>query len=105
MLRLSAVPLPLTAVIMTAAPVGSLALALLLLALADVAVVVAIARLIIARRRAAAGSVVMIDDAASVRLRRRTRPELRARRPAGIIEMQVRWRQAAEAHRRSRSQG
>ena len=41
-----------------------------------------------------------IEDRAPVHLIRRTVPRLRARRPFGIVEEQVRWRVRAEAHRR-----
>lgn len=41
-------------------------------------------------------------DAVTVVLFRRTRPELRMRRPAMTIEAQIRWRQEAERHRRRR---
>jgi hypothetical protein len=41
-------------------------------------------------------------DPASLALLRRTVPELRMRRPADAVEAQIRWRQAAETHRRQR---
>ena len=41
-----------------------------------------------------------IEDHTPVHLIRRTVPRLRARRPFGIVEEQVRWRVRAEAHRR-----
>lgn len=41
-------------------------------------------------------------DMATMALLRRTRPELRMRRPAVTIEAQIRWRQEAERRRRSR---
>ncbi len=44
--------------------------------------------------------VVAIGGNTSVPLLRRTVPELRSRRPAAIIEVQVQWRQAAEFRRR-----
>ena len=40
--------------------------------------------------------------AVTVALFRRTRPELRMRRPTTTIEAQIRWRQEAERHRRRR---
>jgi hypothetical protein len=50
-----------------------------------------------------AASVVALDgDIASIALLRRTVPELRMRRPAGAIDAQIRWRQAAEAAQRRR---
>jgi hypothetical protein len=42
------------------------------------------------------------SDGGSMRLLRRTIPALRMRRPSGVIEAQIRWRQTGEAHRRSR---
>jgi hypothetical protein len=48
-------------------------------------------------------SVVTLGGAmTSLNLLRRTVPELRMRRPAVAIDAQIRWRQAAEAHRRRR---
>jgi len=41
-------------------------------------------------------------DTASLALLRRTVPELRMRRPFGTVEAQVRWREAAQSHRRRR---
>ncbi|HVH81673.1 MAG TPA: hypothetical protein VM782_19890 [Stellaceae bacterium] len=49
----------------------------------------------------AAPVVVIAGDLDSLALLRRTVPELRMRRPAVAIDVQVRWRQAAEARRRS----
>jgi len=44
----------------------------------------------------------VLDSDMPMHLLRRTEPALRSRRPTGVVEMQVRWRQAAEAHRRTR---
>ncbi len=44
----------------------------------------------------------MGGDMATTTLFRRTRPELRMRRPAMTIEAQIRWRQEVERHRRRR---
>jgi hypothetical protein len=46
--------------------------------------------------------VTLGGDMTSLNLLRRTVPELRMRRPAVAIDAQIRWRQAAEAHRRRR---
>lgn len=94
--------LPVTAVALAATPVGHLGLGLVLLVAADLAVVLLIARMIAARRKTADTSVVMLDSDMPMHLLRRVEPSLRSRRPIGVVEMQVRWRQAAEAHRRSR---
>ena len=44
--------------------------------------------------------IFTIGDKANLPLLRRTIPELRSRRPAAIIEVQVQWRQAAVFRRR-----
>jgi hypothetical protein len=46
--------------------------------------------------------VALGSDITNLNLLRRTVPELRMRRPAMAIDAQIRWRQAAEAHRRRR---
>jgi hypothetical protein len=94
--------LPITAVLLAVTPVGNLGLALMLLLVADFLVVLLIARLIAARRKKKNDSVVVLGSDVPMHLYRRTRPPLRSRRPTGVVEMQVRWRQAAEAHRRNR---
>lgn len=96
--------LPFTAAALTISPMGDLALELLLLVAADLAIALFIARLIAARRKKSVGSVIAMRDEAPMGLLRRTEPVLRSRRPMGVVEMQVRWRQAAEAHRRHREQ-
>jgi hypothetical protein len=93
---------PVTALALTVTPVGHLGLALVLLIGADVAVALLIARMIAARRKTAESSVVMLNSNVPMHILRRTEPALRSRRPIGVVEMQVRWRQAAEAHRRNR---
>lgn len=102
--HLSNTLLPFTAFALTITPIGNLALGLVLLLVADLAIALAIARLIAARRKKAesTGSVVVINSDMPMHLLRRTEPALRSRRPTGVVEMQVRWRQAAEAHRRTR---
>lgn len=96
--------IPVTAVALALTPVRNVGLVLALLVVADLALAVLIARLIRARRRKTTGSIVMldVDDDMPMHLLRRTEPALRAHRPIGVVEMQVRWRQAAEAHRRNR---
>ncbi len=101
---LSNLALPFTAVALTVTPIGNLALSLVLLVAADLAIAVVIARVIAARRRKTVGSVVSLNAEAPLALLRRTEPALRSRRPMGVVEMQVRWRHAAEAHRRTREQ-
>jgi hypothetical protein len=100
--RLTDLFAPAVAIVLTVAPIGGYVLLMLLVVLADVAIALFIARLIAARRKAADASVVSMEDAMPIALRRRTEPALRARRPAGVVEMQVRWRHAVEAHRRTR---
>ena len=56
-----------------------------------------IGRDVMARRRAA---IHAEQQQRQLYLLRRTVPHLRARRPIGVVEAQVRWRQASEAHRR-----
>lgn len=66
-----------------------------------VAVDLAAAALFLSRPAATPSLAVhTIGDQASLPLMRRTIPELRSRRPAAIIELQVQWRQAAEFRRR-----
>lgn len=98
----SHVSLPVTAAIFAVLPVGHIGLGLVLLVAADLAAAMVIARLIAARRKKAVSSVVVLDRSVPMHLLRRTEPALRSRRPVGVVEMQVRWRQAAEAHRRNR---
>jgi hypothetical protein len=100
--NISHILLPFTAVALAVTPVGNLGLAMVLLVIADLAVALFIARMIAARRPKAETSVVVLDSNVPMHLLRRTEPALRSRRPIGVVEMQVRWRQAAEAHRRSR---
>jgi hypothetical protein len=88
--------------ILAAAPVSTLTLWLLLLLAIEGCLIRALLR---GRRRPAAAAmpVIVIDGGAAVQLLRRTEPQLRARRPFGVVEQQVRWRQAAEAYRRRRA--
>ena len=93
------------ALVLAAAPIGGCGLLLISVVAVDVAIVLFIAKLIAHRRKAADPTVVALDGTVPIGLRRRTEPALRSRRPAGVIEMQVRWRQAVEAHRRTRHGG
>jgi hypothetical protein len=90
------------AFLLAVTPVRNLGLALVLLVVADVLVVLILARLIGAWAKRHESSVVVFDSDVPMHRLRRTEPSLRSRRPTGVVEMQLRWRQAAEAHRRSR---
>jgi hypothetical protein len=100
--NISHILLPFTAVALAVTPVGHLGRVMVWLVIADLAVALFIARVIAARRPKAEASVVVLDSKVPMHLLRRTEPALRSRRPIGVVEMQVRGRQAAEAHRRSR---
>lgn len=102
MSRLTDLLAPVVATVLTVAPIDGYALLLLLAAAADIAVALFIARLIAARHKARDRTVVPIGGAVPLTWRRRTEPALRSRRPAGVVEIQLRWRRAAEAHRRTR---
>ncbi len=86
-------------------PLGVLTGPLLLSIVADAAVTVLLVRALmrtIAGRRAGAAAP---GDAQIVWLTQRTTPKLRRHRPDRIVEMQIRWRRAAEdaeARRRQR---
>jgi hypothetical protein len=83
--------------LLTALPVSQSSVMLALF----VAVDLAAAALFLSRPVAATSPAVhAIGNQASLPLLRRTIPELRSRRPAAIIELQVQWRQAAEFRRR-----
>jgi hypothetical protein len=80
-------------------PWGQASVMLVLFVAADLGA----AALMLQSSREPAASVVAFDgDMASLALLRRTVPELRMRRPAGAIDAQIRWRQAAEAAQRRR---
>ena len=87
------------AAVLAILPIGNTALVLLLLVVADLAIALLTARVIARRRKKTDEAVVVLDGGIPMHLRRRTEPAMRARRPIGVVEMQVRWRQAAEAHR------
>jgi hypothetical protein len=69
----------------------------------DIGASAVVLRWIMARRvKAPVDTVFPVGVDESLLLLRRTIPDLRMRRPGGVIQEQVRWRQAAEAHRRAR---
>lgn len=77
-------------------PLGSASVLLALF----VAVDLAAAALMLGHAIKRPASIVTVSaDPATVSLLRRTVPALRMRRPAATIEVQVRWRAAAEARR------
>lgn len=80
------------------APVGDITIALLLGIALELAVIRVLWRDLIGWRAAA----MTPENKTDFVLMRRTMPHLRARRPFGVVEAQVRWRHAAEAHRRRR---
>lgn len=102
MSRFTGVWAALVSVPLAVVPVDDLALLTFLILVADLTTAVLIAQLIRAHRKKIDTAVVELGGV-PIALRRRTERALRARRPGGIIEMQVRWRQAAEAHRRAQA--
>ena len=78
-------------------PIGQTTQLMVLLVGLNLILISMIVRDVTARRRAAAH---VAQDQRQLFLLRRTVPHLRARRPMGVVEAQVRWRQASEAHRR-----
>jgi hypothetical protein len=79
-------------------PWGYASLVLVLFVAADFGVAALMLR---ADPAPADAAVVVLDgDRAKLNLLRRTVPKLRMRRSAVAIDAQIRWRQAAEAHRR-----
>jgi len=89
---------PIAAMTLIAAPIGPAAIVLILAAGLNLAVLGVIRRDLVGWRRASARR----SDEGVMLLHRRTVPHLRARRPFGVVEAQVRWRHASEAHRRGR---
>jgi len=85
--------------ILVVAPIGNTTVLLLLSLSLELALVLMLVRERTQRPEAATISPP-IEHQAPVHLIRRTVPGLRARRPFGIVEEQVRWRVRAEAHRR-----
>jgi len=89
------------ALLLVVLPIGSVTLLLALSVALDLAAAVLLLHRIAPR---ALGVVGVGRDAHSLALLRRTVPELRMRRPPAVVEVQVRWRQAA-ATRRQRLRG
>lgn len=87
-------------VMLTALPVSQSSVLLALFVAVDLAAAALFLAELPARPRPRV--VVPIADTGSLRLWRRTVPQLRGRRPAAIIDAQVSWRQAAEFRRQRR---
>ena len=85
--------------ILVMAPIGNTTVLLLLSLTVELALVLMLVRER-GRRPVPAEMSVPIESPAPVYLIRRMVPRLRARRPFGIVQEQVRWRVRAEAHRR-----
>jgi hypothetical protein len=84
---------------LVAAPIGNTTVLLLLSLSLELALAIMLVRER-GQRLGAAATSPPAEAPASVHLVRRTVPRLRARRPFGIVQEQVRWRVRAEAHRR-----
>jgi hypothetical protein len=93
---------PVAAMILVVAPIGNATILLVVATTLNMRLAAIVVREVLGRKAAAAAA---LDDQRQLQLRRRTIPQLRARRPFGVIEAQVRWRQAAEARRRSHASG
>jgi hypothetical protein len=89
---------PVATAILVVAPIGNTTVLLLL----SLTVELALALMLVRERRPAAPAEISspTENPAPVYLLRRMVPRLRARRPFGIVQEQVRWRVRAEAHRR-----
>jgi len=98
MQRLRVAELAVTALSLSILPIGGATMLLLLMLAVDVAATILIVRHVPGRPSA----VVPVGTEGSLYVLRRTVPELRMHRPTGVLDAQVRWRQAAEAHRRGR---
>jgi hypothetical protein len=84
---------------LVAAPIGNTTVLLLL----SLSLELALAIMLVRERGQRLGVAAISPPAENpgpVHLIRRTVPRLRARRPFGIVQEQVRWRVRAEAHRR-----
>jgi hypothetical protein len=90
---------PLTTGFFAFVPVGEFLIWLWLVIAAEIAVVLILRKEYSTRPTQ---SLVVLQDEATLRLLRRVVPHLRSRRPAGVIEAQQRWRQAAAARRHAR---
>src|SRR5262249_37176111 len=86
-----------TAAIVFMMPIGQTTQVMTLLVGLNLILISMIGRDVLARRRVA---IQIEQQQRQLYLLRRTVPHLRARRPIGVVEAQVRWRQASEAHRR-----
>lgn len=91
---------PVAATVLAVAPIGDATILLAIVASLNLGLAAIALREVVGESAAAPAQP---DDPTPVNLLRRTAPQLRPRRPFGVIEAQVRWRQAAEAHRRSRA--
>lgn len=90
---------PAATAILVVAPIGNTTVLLLL----SLTLELALALMLVRERSLRLGSAPMsppTENPAPVHLIRRMVPRLRARRPFGIVQEQVRWRVRAEAHRR-----
>jgi hypothetical protein len=90
---------PAATAILVVAPIGNTTVLLLLSLTMELALALMLVRERSQRLRSAPMSPP-IEHHAPVHLIRRMVPRLRARRPFGIVQEQVRWRVRAEAHRR-----
>jgi hypothetical protein len=90
---------PMATAILVVAPIGNTTVLLLLSLTLELALALMLVRER-ERRPAAAEISPPVESHAPVYLLRRMVPRLRARRPFGIVQEQVRWRARAEAHRR-----
>jgi hypothetical protein len=90
---------PVATAILVVAPIGNTTVLLLLSLTLELALALMLVRER-GQRPVSAPTSPPIEDRAPVHLIRRTVPRLRARRPFGIVQEQVRWRVRAEAHRR-----
>jgi|SRR5580704_2389102 hypothetical protein len=90
---------PVATAILVVAPIGNTTVLLLLFLIMELALGL---MLVHERKRRPAPAEVAspTETRAPVHLIRRMVPRLRARRPFGIVQEQVRWRVRAEAHRR-----
>lgn len=85
-------------VLLTALPVGDATLLLGLSLAVDAAAITLLLRQVMVK--VVPRVALFRGDAGTLTLVRRTAPGLRMRRPAAVIEAQIRWRQAGEARRR-----
>jgi hypothetical protein len=91
---------PMTTGFFAVMPVGEFLIWLWLMVAAEVAVALVLHRDYRARPIPA---LIVVRDEKVMRVLRRIVPHLRSRRPQPVIEAQLRWRQTAEARRRTRA--